>query len=549
LVGSAASAGGAPGAPEPALSARGVRRVAAFGALAVLLLALLAAWQLYRQVAGQREADARRAVQTLEEHAQKVIGGHLALLEQVEWLVRDVGWEAATENRVLHDRMRAMTKARPEVQSIWLFDDEGNVKATSIGFPAPDANFADRDYFQAALGGEHRIVGQVVFGRITREYNFSLAVRMTGAEGRFLGLLLISLYPDYFRSFYGDIVDAGDTAMLLRADGALLARHPQPGGEPPELRAPETLMRRLAAASEGVLRTTAAFEAREFVHAYRRLPDLPLYVVYGVARERILGEWLELVGLYALLAVPALAGVGVLGWTAHRQALAADRSREALRLANIELERRVDARTVELQDSERRARTLALEVDHRAKNLLAAVQSIVTLTRAEDVRGYVRSLSGRLTALARAQALLSESRWTGASLERLAREELAAYDTGRAGRVALSGEDFALAAAAAQGVSMVLHELATNAAKYGALSAAEGGVVFEWAAGGDGRTVLRWSERGGPLASEPRRKGFGAGLIETTCAQQLGGEVRFDWRPEGLSVEMLIPDRNLRGAD
>ena len=526
-----------------------MRRVAGFGALAVLLLALLTAWQLHRQVVAEREADARRSAQTLEEHAQKVIGGDLAALEQVEWLVRDVGWEAATQSRVLHDRMRAMAMARPEVQSIWLFDDRGDVKATSIGFPAPAENFADRDYFQAALRGEDRFVGQVVLGRITREYNFNLAKRVADAEGRFLGLLVISLHPDYFQRFYGEIGERADAVLLLREDGAVLARHPLPAGERPGLRASPDFMARMAGAPDGAFRAPEPFASREFFLAYRRLADLPLYVLYGVARERIAREWLELAALYALLAVPALAGVGLLGWTAWRQAQAADRSREALRVANIGLERRVEARTGELRDSELRARTLALELDHRAKNLLAAVQSIVALTRAPDVPGYVRSLSGRLTALARAQALLSESRWTGASLERLAREERAAYDTGRAGRVALMGEDFALAPAAAQGVSMVLHELATNAAKYGALSAAEGGVLFEWGAGEGGRTVLRWSERGGPVASEPRRKGFGAGLIETTCVQQLGGEIRFDWRPEGLSVEMLLPDRNLRGAD
>jgi two-component system, NtrC family, sensor kinase len=261
---------------SPDLSAAGVRRVAVFGALAMLLLAALTAWQLYRQVVVKREADAGGEAQILQEHAEKVVGGHFASLRQLEWLVRDIGWEAATQSRLLHERMRAMKEARPEVQSVWLFDETGGVKATSIGYPAPSMNFADRDFFQAPKRGEERFVGQVVLGRITREYSFNLAERVADDDGRFLGVLVISLHPEYFRSFYGRIVEGGDTGMLLRADGGLLARHPQPQGDPLTLRAPAELLKRLSAAPAGELRASAAFEPREFLHAYRRLPDLPL---------------------------------------------------------------------------------------------------------------------------------------------------------------------------------------------------------------------------------------------------------------------------------
>lgn len=521
------------------LSSRGVRRAAVFGAVAFVLLAALAAWQLHRQIVAQRTEDARRAVQILEEHAEKVVGGYFVSLEQMEWLVRDLGPRAAAKDRSLRQRLRGMQAGRPEVQSIWLFDAKGDVAATSVSSPPPRANFAEREFFQSALRGEERHIGPVVFGRITKEYVFNLSRRLVDADGRFSGVLVLSLYPRYFRTFYATIGTQADSVELLRADGSVLARHPQPSGEPPTVHAPGSFMARLAEAPSGVFRATAPFGGQERLYAYRRLAGLPLYVLYGVAERRIESEWLQVAGLYAAVALPALFAMGFLGWTAYRQALAADRSREELRLANVGLEERVQARTAELSENEQRMRMMALEVDHRAKNLLASVQAIAMLTRADSVRDYVAKLTGRLKALSHAHALLSERRWSGAGLRRLAEEELAAFEGGQ--RVVLRGPDVDLAPPAAQALSMALHELATNAAKYGALSAPEGRVELEWS-GLDGPDVtLRWTERDGPELLPPTRQGFGAQLIEATLAQQLGGEARFDWRPDGLVVELVIP--------
>jgi len=180
---------------------------------------------------------------------------------------------------------------------------------------------------------------------------------------------------------------------------------------------------------------------------------------------------------------------------------------------------------------------LAREVDHRAKNALAVVQSIVRLTSAPNTEAYVKSIEGRIKALSHAHALLSESRWLGASLRNLIADELAPYNPNR---VSISGDDIKLEPAAAQSFALILHELATNSAKYGALSSTEGKLDVRWSQQ-PGTLVLGWKEAGGPTIAEPTKSGFGVKVIRASVEGQLGGSVRFDWRPAGLLCSLTLP--------
>lgn len=193
----------------------------------------------------------------------------------------------------------------------------------------------------------------------------------------------------------------------------------------------------------------------------------------------------------------------------------------------------------ERKEAEDRLRLLAREVDHRANNLLAAVQSVVNLTRAKDVPTFRERIRGRLGALANAHRLLAESRWTGAGLARVVGEELEAY---RGGRVHLSGPDARLSPPVAQALAIALHELATNAAKYGSLSTPHGRTSVTWTRPNKARIVhLSWQEQGGPPASEPSQPGFGTTLLKRAFAGQRGGEVELEWRSEGLRCRLSFP--------
>ena len=158
---------------------------------------------------------------------------------------------------------------------------------------------------------------------------------------------------------------------------------------------------------------------------------------------------------------------------------------------------------------------LAREAEHRAKNVLATVLATVQLTQADTPDGVKQAIKGRIQALANVHRLFVECRWTGAELHSLVNEELAAYSQDGEGRARIVGPNLWLQPDRAQAIAVALHELATNAAKYGALSVAEGHVQVEWSHASDGRLVLRWTETGGPPVKPPTRQGFGTRVMET----------------------------------
>jgi PAS domain S-box-containing protein len=206
---------------------------------------------------------------------------------------------------------------------------------------------------------------------------------------------------------------------------------------------------------------------------------------------------------------------------------------------------RINGVTIDITDrkeADERQVLLAREVDHRARNTLAVIQSIIRLTRAKNVDDYVHAVEGRIKALARAHTLLSDSRWRGADLATLVAEELAPYRAGD--KIRCGGPDVSLQPATAQGLALALHELATNAAKHGGLSSPAGKVTLEWELESEALT-LRWSETGGPPVAEPSSHSFGLKVIAASIEQQLGGKAVFKWAPIGLQCQMMIPRSEL----
>lgn len=198
--------------------------------------------------------------------------------------------------------------------------------------------------------------------------------------------------------------------------------------------------------------------------------------------------------------------------------------------------------------AEARQQLLIREVDHRAKNALAVVLAAVRLADRSDADAFAKAIEGRVGAMARTHGLLADSRWTGADVCALARAELAPFigtklaDGPDVPRVEVTGPALRVDAEAAQAFSMVLHELATNATKYGALSVAGGVVHVELTIDDeDGKVRLLWSERNGPVVdAAPDRQGFGTQVIEAIVESQLGGAVERDWSREGLSCVVTV---------
>jgi PAS domain S-box-containing protein len=182
---------------------------------------------------------------------------------------------------------------------------------------------------------------------------------------------------------------------------------------------------------------------------------------------------------------------------------------------------------------------LAREAEHRSKNLLSNVQAIVMLSQSDTSDGLKAAIEGRVRALANVHSLFVEKRWIGVELSTIASQELAPYADQDGTRVRIEGPPVVLEPNVAQALAVTLHELATNAAKYGSLSAAKGRIDLKWSHNAEGPLTLRWAETGGPFVQTPTRQGFGGRIIKQMISQ-LKGEARFEWYPDGLVCEIVI---------
>ncbi|MDP3414606.1 PAS domain-containing protein [Falsiroseomonas sp.] len=249
------------------------------------------------------------------------------------------------------------------------------------------------------------------------------------------------------------------------------------------------------------------------------------------------------------------------------------------------------------REAQERQALLSRELDHRAKNALAVVQAALRLTPRHDAAAFATAIEGRVMALSRAHTLLAAAHWTGAELHSVLQGEVAAFLTPSGPAATFEGPTLALAPAAVQALSMAFHELATNAAKYGALSQPAGRVAVDWAVveeAGVPRLHLRWAETGGPapcgletggletggpeiggpetggmetgsleiggpetggmeagrleIGGTPTHRGFGSTLIEATVVRQLGGRLTVEWRREGLLWQAWLPLNRVQAA-
>jgi two-component sensor histidine kinase len=213
---------------------------------------------------------------------------------------------------------------------------------------------------------------------------------------------------------------------------------------------------------------------------------------------------------------------------------------------NDALEARVASRTAELEAAIERQELLAREVDHRARNALAVIQSIVSLTPTRSPGEFVDAIKGRIRAMASAHNLLSETRWRGADLLRLMHEELAPYHAHD--RISVEGPAIDIMPTVAQNLALAIHELATNAAKYGALAGQAGRLAVAWRFEGD-ELVLEWREECDEDIGAPAKAGFGSRVIQSSIEGQLKGAIDMQWTARGLRMTARVPRRHFQHGD
>jgi two-component sensor histidine kinase len=197
----------------------------------------------------------------------------------------------------------------------------------------------------------------------------------------------------------------------------------------------------------------------------------------------------------------------------------------------------------ERKRAEQYQRTLNAELDHRVKNVLATVRAIMahTTEASGSAEDFVARLDHRIESLAKTHDLLSESKWRGVPLAEIIRRELAPYSLRNTD---IGGPNLTLKAGAAEAVAMVIHELTTNAAKYGAFSSGTGRVSVRWRwlqNGSPDRLVIEWQEIDGPPVRAPSRSGYGTSIIRELIPYELGGAVELSYRPDGARCRLEIP--------
>jgi PAS domain S-box-containing protein len=192
---------------------------------------------------------------------------------------------------------------------------------------------------------------------------------------------------------------------------------------------------------------------------------------------------------------------------------------------------------------EEKEHLLMREINHRAKNMLSVVDAIAHQTATRNPEDFVERFSERIQALSANQDLLVRNEWNGVEIADLVRAQLAHFADLIGSRIAMHGPKLRLNPASAQAIGLALHELATNAGKYGALSTDRGRVDVSWESDGDILT-MSWSEREGPLVSAPRRRGFGTIVMEAMAARSVDGKVDLDYAPSGLTWRLTCPAIN-----
>jgi PAS domain S-box-containing protein len=230
---------------------------------------------------------------------------------------------------------------------------------------------------------------------------------------------------------------------------------------------------------------------------------------------------------------------------------------ETLGLAYFEgagLERRAVSFVGTLQDitarkeREEREHLFMREINHRAKNMLSVVDAIAHQTATRNPEDFVERFSERIQALSANQDLLVRNEWRGVEIEDLVRAQLAPFADLLGSRIAMHGPKLRLKAASAQAIGLALHELATNAGKYGALSTDTGRVNVRWGTDGDALT-MSWTERNGPPVSAPKRRGFGTIVMEAMTERSVDGAVDLNYAPQGLTWRLICPAANALESD
>jgi two-component sensor histidine kinase len=490
----------------------------AFVLAAIIIIAGLVFWTWKDFADARREAETKVSTASIamDELAQRSLLVIDVALDFVVANLEEKGLDAL-DFEPERERLRRVANRLPETGAIVVADKDGDVVAAVPPVRSPgNVNVSDRDWFKALKDGKAEpYLGHALKGRQVHHFFFPVARPLRGPNGTFIGAAQVGVEATYIAYLFRNL-DLGIGAYLglySTRDGAVVARYPMTEALLDETVATLPYFSELAKSQADSWTGWAHSAGQDHLVSARRLNGWPLIVYASLPEAAVYSSALTRLMWSCAVATMIIVALLLLTALAVRQA--------------------------------RREASLVGELEHRVKNMLAVVAAVIDRARehSQSVDELVSSLRGRIQSMSDTQKLLSRNGWRSVSLANLIRAELEPYATGT--NINFDGPSLNLMARATHPVAMVIHELTTNAAKYGALSLAKGIVSVRWTLIGKDRPgamlTIEWCEFGGPKVAVPVRQGYGIGVIRNVLDYELGGRVDHVFAADGIHCTIKLP--------
>jgi signal transduction histidine kinase len=382
-----------------------------------------AAWYDHEVSLRAAREQVSAAADALAEHARTVLSSAELVLDRVADRIGNAGWDQLSASSWLHDHLQHIAKDLPEVESVFVVDPGGRVAASSRVFPMERFDVTSRDYFKVARGGMSLVYVSAPFrGKMSGTVAFTVSKPII-RNGKFDGVVAVTLFPGYFQNFYRAVLKHPDaaSAALVRTDGHVLVSYPQTLQEIRRLAPDEPLMRAVAGnVPRGTLWATSPINGRDEVAEFRRVEHQPLYAVFALDRQAYLKPWYWRVAAWAAFAT--LAGAAMfLAMDQVTRRLEVEKEQLKLLLAEGERRREAESRLLQSQKLEALGQVTG-GVAHDFNNLLAAItgalamlrkrasdaKQIELLTLAEEAAVKGAKITQQMLAFARRESIQAE---------------------------------------------------------------------------------------------------------------------------------------------
>jgi two-component sensor histidine kinase len=539
-------------------------------AVAVAALVPIVALLAYNEVSTRHQrneevrAGAAQAARQASSEVERIIEGLHGLLIAVSAMPSVHELDATRCSEAL----TSVASKVGNIRTIFVTDPQGRAICGSTLMPGLD--FADRDYFKQVIETRDFVVGTYTKSRISD--SAVLPVALPVMEGDAIKAVVVTgVRLDWLQARITERgVAPGNAVTIADGDGTILARAPFPerfvGTAIPQPFRP--LVR---AGAPGVMEVTSQ-DGTKRVMGYNpiSLPSAPLYVSAGFSQEKAFApiNRATLINTFAIIGGALLSFIASVyignrfliapvhqiadvmerwrsGETTARTGMTANDDLGEVGATLDGLLDELDCRRRRNEAAEEERGLLARELAHRVKNGFALVQAIArqTFQRADPER--FKSFAERLTALAGTYDLLLARDVASSSIREIVTRAVNAHAEAGSHRLVIQGPEVVLSPELALPLSLVIHELATNATKYGSLSLDAGQVAIDWSHGGENTVIVAWRETGGPPVMPPSKRGFGSILIERAFPVAAGATCSSDFRPEGLVFQLTFSTRSL----